>query len=86
MAKMMPKINPFLWFEKGAEDAARYYTSVFKNSKIARTMYYPKATKVIPNAPAPGSVMTVETDNESGSVIRRVPFTEQRFSSVTITL
>jgi predicted 3-demethylubiquinone-9 3-methyltransferase (glyoxalase superfamily) len=28
------KITPFLWFEKGAEEAARYYCSVFKNSKI----------------------------------------------------
>jgi predicted 3-demethylubiquinone-9 3-methyltransferase (glyoxalase superfamily) len=28
------KITPFLWFEKGAEEAAKFYCSVFKNSKI----------------------------------------------------
>jgi predicted 3-demethylubiquinone-9 3-methyltransferase (glyoxalase superfamily) len=28
------KITPFLWFEEGAEEAARFYTTVFKNSKI----------------------------------------------------
>jgi len=28
------KITPFLWFEKGAEDAAQFYATVFKNSKI----------------------------------------------------
>jgi predicted 3-demethylubiquinone-9 3-methyltransferase (glyoxalase superfamily) len=56
----MPKITLFLWFEKRAEDAAMYYLSVFKNSKITRTTYYPKSNKVIPTAPEPGSVLTVE--------------------------
>ncbi len=28
------KITPFLWFDKEAEDAAKFYTSVFKNGKI----------------------------------------------------
>lgn len=31
------KITPFLWFEKGGEEAAKYYCSVFKNSKIIST-------------------------------------------------
>jgi predicted 3-demethylubiquinone-9 3-methyltransferase (glyoxalase superfamily) len=56
----MPKITPFLWFEKGAEDVAKYYISIFKNSRIIGTRYYPEATKVIPVAPKAGSVMTVE--------------------------
>ena len=30
----MPKITPFFWFKNDAEQAARFYTSVFKNSKI----------------------------------------------------
>jgi predicted 3-demethylubiquinone-9 3-methyltransferase (glyoxalase superfamily) len=30
----MPKITPFLWFDGQAEEAARFYTSIFKNSKI----------------------------------------------------
>lgn len=28
------KLTPFLWFEKGAEEAANYYCSIFKDSKI----------------------------------------------------
>ena len=30
----MQKITPFLWFEAKAEEAAKYYTSIFENSKI----------------------------------------------------
>jgi predicted 3-demethylubiquinone-9 3-methyltransferase (glyoxalase superfamily) len=30
----MQKISPFLWFDGKAEEAARFYTSIFKNSKI----------------------------------------------------
>jgi predicted 3-demethylubiquinone-9 3-methyltransferase (glyoxalase superfamily) len=30
----MPQITPMLWFDKEAEDAAKFYCSVFKNSKI----------------------------------------------------
>jgi predicted 3-demethylubiquinone-9 3-methyltransferase (glyoxalase superfamily) len=30
----MQKITPFLWFDDKAEEAARFYTSIFKNSKI----------------------------------------------------
>jgi predicted 3-demethylubiquinone-9 3-methyltransferase (glyoxalase superfamily) len=29
-----PKITPFLWFDNNAQDAIRFYTSIFKNSKI----------------------------------------------------
>ena len=30
----MQKITPFLWFDGKAEEAANFYTSIFKNSKI----------------------------------------------------
>ncbi len=33
----MRKIRPFLWFNKNAEQAARFYVSIFKNSKIVST-------------------------------------------------
>ena len=33
----MQKITPFLWFDDQAEEAANFYTSLFKNSKIGRT-------------------------------------------------
>jgi predicted 3-demethylubiquinone-9 3-methyltransferase (glyoxalase superfamily) len=29
---IMQKITPFLWFDNNAEEAARFYTSIFKNS------------------------------------------------------
>jgi len=50
----MPKITPFLWFDNQAEQAAEFYTSIFKNSKITAIARYPKGS------PGPeGSVMTV---------------------------
>ena len=49
------KITTFLWFDGNAEEAAKFYTSVFKNSRIRNTTYYGDA------GPGPkGSVMTVD--------------------------
>ena len=36
----MQKISPFLWFNDNAEEAANFYTSIFKNSKIENINYY----------------------------------------------
>jgi predicted 3-demethylubiquinone-9 3-methyltransferase (glyoxalase superfamily) len=36
----MQKITPFLWFDNQAEEAARFYVSVFKNSKITAVSRY----------------------------------------------
>jgi predicted 3-demethylubiquinone-9 3-methyltransferase (glyoxalase superfamily) len=36
----MQKISPCLWFDGKAEEAARFYTSIFKNSKIGDVMHY----------------------------------------------
>ena len=36
----MQKIAPFLWFDDQAQRAARFYTSIFKNSKITSIAYY----------------------------------------------
>ena len=53
------KISPFLWFDSQAEVAAKFYISVFKNSKIDKITRYPEeAAKKIGREP--GSVMTVE--------------------------
>ena len=50
----MPKITPCLWFDHQAEEAARFYVSIFKNSKVGAITRYPK------NTPGPeGAVMTV---------------------------
>jgi predicted 3-demethylubiquinone-9 3-methyltransferase (glyoxalase superfamily) len=34
MSLQAPKITPFLWFDNQAEEAANFYTSIFKNSRI----------------------------------------------------
>ena len=34
----MQKITPFLWYDNNAEEAANFYTSIFKNSKIVSKM------------------------------------------------
>ena len=39
----MQKINPFLWFDNQAEDAANFYVSLFKNSKIINVARYGEA-------------------------------------------
>lgn len=58
MAKMK-KIAANLWFDHEAEEAARFYTSIFKNSKLGRTAYYGHAGQEI-HKQKPGTVMTVE--------------------------
>lgn len=55
----MQKIDPFLWFDDNAEEAAKFYTSVFKNSKIINIAYYGEEAEKVSGKPA-GSVMTVE--------------------------
>jgi predicted 3-demethylubiquinone-9 3-methyltransferase (glyoxalase superfamily) len=51
----MKKINPFLWFDSEAEEAAKFYVGIFKNSKIGKITHYGEG------GPRPkGSVMTVE--------------------------
>jgi predicted 3-demethylubiquinone-9 3-methyltransferase (glyoxalase superfamily) len=55
----MQKITPFLWFDDKAEQAATFYTSIFKNSKIGKIARYDKAGEKAAGRPA-GSVMTIE--------------------------
>jgi predicted 3-demethylubiquinone-9 3-methyltransferase (glyoxalase superfamily) len=56
-----PRIAPCLWFDTQAEEAAKYYTGIFKNSKIRTIHRYPDAGTEIHRKPV-GSVMTVEFD------------------------
>src|SRR5205823_3834864 len=55
----MQKITPFLWFSDNAEEAVRFYVSIFKNSKIGKIARYDEAGEKVAGRPA-GSVMTVE--------------------------
>jgi predicted 3-demethylubiquinone-9 3-methyltransferase (glyoxalase superfamily) len=53
------RITPCLWFADEAEEAARFYTSIFPNSRITRvTRYSDVGTEI--HGRTPGSVMTVE--------------------------
>jgi len=65
--KQMPtfkrKITPFLWFDTQAEEAAKFYTAIFDNSRIKRINRYGKAGHETHGKEA-GSVMTVEFEIE----------------------
>ena len=74
------KITPCLWFDTQAEEASRFYTSVFPNSKIVAITRYPDAGQEIHGKPA-GSVMTVlfELDGQAFTALNGGPhfkFTE----------
>ncbi|MEX0750833.1 MAG: VOC family protein [Dehalococcoidia bacterium] len=55
----MQKITPNLWFDDQAEEAARLYTSIFKDSRVLDITRYPKAAAAV-SGKAAGSVLTVE--------------------------
>ena len=55
----MQKITPFLWFDNQAEEAMKFYTSIFKNSKVGEVTRYGEA------GPGPkGGVMTASFELE----------------------
>lgn len=59
----MQKITPFLWFDKQAEEAVNFYTSIFKNSRIGNiTRYDEEGAKV--SGQLKGSVMTISFEIE----------------------
>ena len=60
----MQKITPFLWFDHQAEEAAKFYTSIFKNSKIGRIFRYTEQAAEKTGRPV-GSVLTIEFEIES---------------------
>ncbi len=61
----MQKITPFLWFDDQAEEAAKFYTSIFKNSEVGKIARYgEEASKISKSGRPPGSVLTVEFEIE----------------------
>jgi len=60
MAATQP-ITPCLWFDTQAEEAARYYSGIFKSSKIGTIARYSDAGREV-HGRAAGSVMTVELE------------------------
>jgi predicted 3-demethylubiquinone-9 3-methyltransferase (glyoxalase superfamily) len=78
----MPKqrITPFLWFDHQAEEAANFYTSIFKNSRIRGSARYDDEASKASGRPK-GSVMTVafELDGQEFTALNGGPmfkFTE----------
>lgn len=55
----MQKITPFFWFDTEAEEAARFYVSIFKNSSVGKITHYGKEGYEVHKMPE-GTVMTVE--------------------------
>ncbi len=57
----MQKITPFLWFDDQAEEAANFYTSIFKNSRVGNILRYgEEAARVSESGRPVGSVLTIE--------------------------
>jgi len=64
----MQKITPYLWFDSQAEEAARFYVSIFRNSKIKGITRYGEAGGEVSGRPK-GTVMTVEFQLEGQDFI-----------------
>ena len=64
----MPKITPFLWFDNSAEEAMKFYTSIFKNSKIGSVSRYDEEGSKAAGRPK-GSVMTASFQLEGQEFI-----------------
>ena len=58
MSAITQRITPFLWFDNQAEEAANFYTSIFKNSKVSAISRYTGAGAKASGQPE-GTVMTV---------------------------
>ncbi len=63
MSIAKPKITPCLWFDTQAEQAAKFYTAIFENSRINKISRYTEAGRDI-HGKAAGSVLTVEFELE----------------------
>jgi predicted 3-demethylubiquinone-9 3-methyltransferase (glyoxalase superfamily) len=59
----MQKITPFLWFNDQAEEAVRFYSSIFKKSKVLKVVRCPQEATNQTGRP-PGSVLTIEFELE----------------------
>src|ERR1700704_2423609 len=68
------RFTPCFWFDDQAEEAAKYYMGIFKNSKIVAITRYPAAGFEVHHRPA-GSVMTVvfELDGQTFTALNGGP-------------
>jgi predicted 3-demethylubiquinone-9 3-methyltransferase (glyoxalase superfamily) len=68
MPASIQKITPFLWFEHQAEEAVRFYTSIFGNSRIGIITRYGKDAAQASGQP-PGTVMTIAFEVEGQAFV-----------------
>lgn len=71
---LIQKITPCLWFDDQAEEAVKFYTTVFRNSKVVKVARYGEAGYEIHGKPA-GTVMTVafELDGQAFTALNGGP-------------
>jgi predicted 3-demethylubiquinone-9 3-methyltransferase (glyoxalase superfamily) len=63
MPQKVQKITPFLWFNTNAEEAVKFYASIFKNSRVGNATRYDEAGAQASGQPK-GSVMTIPFELE----------------------
>ena len=75
MASVRQRITPCLWFTDEAEEAARFYTGIFPNSRITKITRYGTAGHEVHGRPA-GSVMVVtfELDGQTFTALNGGPY------------
>ena len=68
------RITPCLWFDDQAEEAAKFYTGIFRGSKITQVSHYGEAGREVHGRPV-GSVMTVafELDGQAFTALNGGP-------------
>lgn len=71
---VVQRITPCLWFDQQAEEAAKFYTGIFRNSRITKTAYYGEAGHDI-HGMAAGTVLTVtfELDGQAFTAMNGGP-------------
>ena len=87
MVTVRQRITPCLWFADEAEDAARFYTGIFPNSRITTITRYPAAGQDV-HGRTPGSVMVVqfELDGQTFTALNGGPaFTFNEAISLQVT-
>jgi predicted 3-demethylubiquinone-9 3-methyltransferase (glyoxalase superfamily) len=75
MPRTLQRITPFLWFADDAEEAVKFYVSIFKNSKIGSVTRYDEEGAKAAGRPK-GSVMTVpfELDGQEFTALNGGPY------------
>jgi predicted 3-demethylubiquinone-9 3-methyltransferase (glyoxalase superfamily) len=74
MMQLIQRITPCLWFDHQAEEAAKFYIGIFRNSRIVQVSRYGEAGREV-HGRAAGTVMTVafELDGQTFTALNGGP-------------